>query len=112
MGKAGNAGNDKMRKIDSKNHRRFITALEGMIRDMDEFGHADQADELIASRDELEGIYNAYYRKIKEVNKLIYTYHDLFGKKHLEYVAASRLRQKEQTRARHQEKKQQEQAGK
>ncbi len=95
-----------MRKIDDKTHRRFISALEGMVRDMDTFGYSGQADELVISRDELEDTYRKYSRKIEEVNNLIHTYYDLFDQKHSEYVNASRLRQKEQTRIRRRERKQ------
>jgi|GEM_PF-3224662 hypothetical protein len=87
-----------MRKIDTKTHRRFITALEGMIRDMDAFGYTDTADELVISRDELEDVYRKYNRKIGEINELIHTYYGLFDEKHSEYVEAVRIRQKENTR--------------
>lgn len=90
-----------MRKIDKKIHQRFITALEKMIRDMDAFGYSATADELVISRDELEDIFRTYDRKIEEINRLIHCYYTLFDKKHSEYVIASRMRQKEQTRIRH-----------
>lgn len=94
-----------MRKIDERTHLRFINAVENLIKDLDSFGHPDMADELVISRDELEHIYHSYSRKIAEVNELIRIYQELFDKKHVEYLHASRLRQKENTRAKHKEKK-------
>ncbi|MEA5126699.1 MAG: hypothetical protein VB074_00800 [Proteiniphilum sp.] len=93
-----------MRKIDGKTHRRFIAALESMIRDMDALGFTDAADELVVSHCELEEIYRHYNRKVEELNQLATAYLSLFEEKHSEYFNASRLRQKEQTRIRHKEK--------
>lgn len=98
-----------MRKIDDKTHLRFITALEAMIKDMDSLGFLDQADELVVSRDELVYIYRNYSKKIDEINHLIFTYYELFDKKHSEYLNASRIRQKEQTRIRRHKQKNSEQ---
>lgn len=86
--------------------------------DMEETGYTEPmdievryyylADELVLSHCELEEIYRHYNRKVEELNQLILAYHGLFGEKHSEYLIASRMRQKEQTRLRHREKEENE----
>lgn len=61
-----------MRKIDNQTHQRFIAALEIMVRDMDEFGFTDTANELVISRDELEDIFCQYNRKMEEIHAIIH----------------------------------------
>lgn len=83
-----------MRGISGKEHERFVKALEYLQEQLKKTEHADIAQKIALTTQELNNLYREYTDAISKTENVVEKYYETFRSSHEEYIHASRLKQK------------------
>ncbi|MEN6588131.1 MAG: hypothetical protein ABFC30_00490 [Proteiniphilum sp.] len=83
-----------MRGISGKEHERFVKALEYLQEQLKKTAHADLAQKIALTTQELNNLYREYTDAISKTENVVEKYYETFRSSHEEYIHASRLKQK------------------